>query len=133
MSPFDRVRAGLSQIAAYPLDEFGIDANTRGGRRLTGANDWYLDVQDVRAALAEIEREYSESVKFGASMASKLAIACAEAESLRAKLTKYEQAPTIGVIRDVGSRPYCDWKVSQATLPKSGAEIIARPTRKDGE
>jgi len=49
---------------------------------------------------------------------------------LRAQLDEYERAPTIGVIRDVGSRPYCDWKVSQATLPKSGAEIIARPARK---
>lgn len=50
---------------------------------------------------------------------------------LEAKLSVYENAPTIGVIRDVGSRPYCDWKVSQSTLPKSGAEIIARPTFKD--
>lgn len=50
---------------------------------------------------------------------------------LEAKLSAYENAPTIGVIRDVGSRPYCDWKVSQSTLPKSGAEIIARPTFKD--
>jgi hypothetical protein len=64
------------------------------------------------AALAELERERNE---------------------LRAKLAEYERAPTIGVIRDVGRRPYCDWKVSQATLPKSGAEIIARPTRKYGE
>lgn len=49
-----RLREALANLAAYPLEEFGIDETDRDNKRLFGANDWRLVVGDVRAARAAL-------------------------------------------------------------------------------
>lgn len=76
------------------------------GRSLRASADAAL------AALAELERERDE---------------------LRAKLAEYERAPTVArVIFENHAREVCN-AISREHLPPVGTDLIARPTRKDGE
>ena len=56
-----------------------------------------------------------------------------ERDELRAQLDEYEQAPTVArVIFEDHAREVCN-AIQREHLPPVGTELIARPTRKDGE
>ncbi len=48
-----RLRDALAPVAAYPLEDFGIE-NSRESKPLFGANNWRLTVGDVRQARAAL-------------------------------------------------------------------------------
>lgn len=126
----------------------------------TTANEGYARLvreewEDAIAALAEIAKARAEAAKWErlhdelyAEIASEhrrdeygeteTAAECVrriirERDELRAQLDEYEQAPTVArVIFEDHAREVCN-AIPREHLPPVGTELIARPTRKDGE
>lgn len=53
--------------------------------------------------------------------------------ALEAKLAEYEQAPTVATVVSDSNRDDYWYTLDAGKLPPIGTELIARPTRKDGE
>lgn len=113
---------GLAQLGRNAIDrvselERGIAYRDQMIRQLSEELDDLIktDNETIRSLFAE-QAKRDETIR-----------------QLRARLDEYEQAPTVArVIFETHAREVCN-AIPREHLPPAGTELIARPTRKDGE